>query len=333
MNIDYLNKNDYPCIDLLKFIFSIFVVLIHVNPLDDYLEIKLCYIIRHYFKNGLCRVAVPFFFVCTGFLLFKRIKWESKDDEVIKDYIKKLFKLLGIWYFLSYFLNKVVLWYIVAVITSLLVILILRKLKISFKISFIMSFILYVIGIIFESYYYLVINMINNNFICRGIIYVYEYFSYTTANGFFYGLFFVMLGILFSRREIKIKKSSFIIGFVLSFLLLFAEVYIVTSMQQARDYFMYLSLIPVLSFIFYFAVNSTIKKQLKNLRVYSTIIFFSHFSIYEILIFMNSLISKLLSISFNSVFYTIFCLIISLLLAVFIEKKSNEYGWICNLYS
>ena len=328
----YLNKKEYCCVDLFKFIFSIFIVFIHTDPLEDYKHIKTLFTIRYYIKNGLCRIAVPFFFICTGFLLFKKIRWESNDNEPIKKYLLKLFKLLGIWFFISFYLSKVVLWYLVAVITSLLIIVLLRKLKVSFKVSFILSSILYVIGYVFESYYYIVCNLLNNN-ILKYILFIYEYFSDTTRNGLFFGLFFVMLGINFSRKEIIIKKPILFTGIILSILMLIIEIYFIIGLKCAKDYNLYLSLVLIEFFLFYLAISLELKNSYQKFRVYSTIIFFSHAPIYEILVFLNIMISKLLPVNFGSVFYSMTCLIASLLLSVFIEKESKKYNWIQNLYS
>ena len=65
---DQINYNG---IDLVKFICSYLVVIIHTAPLSSYFmtygDLLHIYIIQYF-----CRLAVPFFFVASGFLLFRK---------------------------------------------------------------------------------------------------------------------------------------------------------------------------------------------------------------------------------------------------------------------
>jgi surface polysaccharide O-acyltransferase-like enzyme len=52
----------YNCIDLIKFICALFVVSIHVSPFASYNSF-----INYGLKNYIARIAVPFFFVASGY--------------------------------------------------------------------------------------------------------------------------------------------------------------------------------------------------------------------------------------------------------------------------
>lgn len=65
-----------PAIDIFKFIAAILVITIHTEPLLSISETA-NFIQVHY----IARVAVPFFIVCTGFFIGKRITW-SYDGKV-----------------------------------------------------------------------------------------------------------------------------------------------------------------------------------------------------------------------------------------------------------
>ncbi len=55
----------YQGIDVLKFIMAILVISLHIYPFTDINET-----LNYYTINWFSRLAVPFFFVCTGFFIF-----------------------------------------------------------------------------------------------------------------------------------------------------------------------------------------------------------------------------------------------------------------------
>ena len=77
-------KKNYTAIDIAKFICALLVVGIHTQPLGDRLSGG------GYFLTTLCRIAVPFFFVVSGFLFF------SKETKLSK-YVKRLIILDITW--------------------------------------------------------------------------------------------------------------------------------------------------------------------------------------------------------------------------------------------
>lgn len=105
------NKVCYQGIDIMKFIMALFIVVLHTHPLVDISE-KLNFLTA----DIIGRVAVPFFFAATGFLLEKQIKRREKEREtlfsegkegerslsgirreIIGSYIRKLLILYCIW--------------------------------------------------------------------------------------------------------------------------------------------------------------------------------------------------------------------------------------------
>ena len=79
------NENLFPGIDLFKFIFAIVVVAIHADPLDRItllLPLKTLY-------DLLCKSAVPFFFVATGFF----IRYKALSEERLKGKLKAFVKI------------------------------------------------------------------------------------------------------------------------------------------------------------------------------------------------------------------------------------------------
>lgn len=71
------NTQNYNSIDLAKFICSILVVMIHVAPFGTSIEIKWIDNLSFLVRNYLARVAVPFFFVASGFSYIRKQVWNT----------------------------------------------------------------------------------------------------------------------------------------------------------------------------------------------------------------------------------------------------------------
>lgn len=87
-----MTKN-YDSIDLMKFIACIMVVAIHSDPLQDISPLA-----NRLVSGGLCRLAVPLFFLATAFFLFRN--GELTKDKTIK-YIKRISLLYACWFLIS----------------------------------------------------------------------------------------------------------------------------------------------------------------------------------------------------------------------------------------
>ena len=88
-------RNEYKSLDLFKFIFAILVVMIHAKPLLDVSDKA-----NWFFSNSFLNLAVPFFFITSGFLLFEKLKSLSDDADkktAVKKYVGHLLKLYLIW--------------------------------------------------------------------------------------------------------------------------------------------------------------------------------------------------------------------------------------------
>lgn len=77
-----MKDRQYHSIDLAKFIMAIAVIAIHTNPLINYNNIGINYI-----YNNLVSMAVPFFFISSGYLLSKKLNFPylEKDISILKN--------------------------------------------------------------------------------------------------------------------------------------------------------------------------------------------------------------------------------------------------------
>ena len=89
-------------IDLLKFVFSIFIIGIHAQIFKNTLPVA-----YYTITMGIFRIAVPFFFIVSGYYFYKRIQ----DNKPVQPYFLKLikifviFELVEIIVFLPFFLS------------------------------------------------------------------------------------------------------------------------------------------------------------------------------------------------------------------------------------
>lgn len=82
-------------IDLFKLIMSICVVAIHTHPLNG-CENKTIQLVYH----NIVSLAVPFFFIASGFLLSSKMEENSsleKSSIVVKSYLKRMIRLYIFW--------------------------------------------------------------------------------------------------------------------------------------------------------------------------------------------------------------------------------------------
>lgn len=84
-----------PSLDIARFIMAIVVVSIHTHPLKNCHSF---WVVQIY--DNITLYAVPFFFLCSGYFLFHKIRWEADTEHnivVVNMYIKTTFKLYSIW--------------------------------------------------------------------------------------------------------------------------------------------------------------------------------------------------------------------------------------------
>lgn len=147
-------------LDILRIILALMVVAIHTAPLQSFNRI-----LNSFFVNEVCRVAVPIFFIITGFFFFKK---KPSFNSLVK-YLKHT---LFIYFFISIiympfacdglngidaYVLKVFgggyahLWYLYSLIFAVPVVF--MMLKIVRRHTFVLSCIIYIIGAIANDIY------------------------------------------------------------------------------------------------------------------------------------------------------------------------------------
>ena len=88
-----MERKNYYALDIAKFISAFLVICIHCGPLLDVSETGNFVLVQI-----IARLAVPFFFVASGFLFFQKIdlqrEWNDYENKAkLKHYFGRLFKI------------------------------------------------------------------------------------------------------------------------------------------------------------------------------------------------------------------------------------------------
>lgn len=286
----------YPALDIAKYIGAMLVVAIHTFPFVD-----LSPSFNLFFISTVCRLAVPFFFVCSCFFLFGKIS--RSQPEASRQALIRYEKRLGILYLIwtviyipytlwnyseagftlsgllgwirDFFLNGSYyhLWFLPALMLGVWIIYTLYMNK-GLKSAIQWSLILYLTGWlinIFGPFWETV----------PGISMLYGFFVKllgTARDGIFFAPVFVVLGLLVAKRRPLAKRAS-ALCFAFFFVCLILEVTLYAAIGVLNDKScMFLCLIPCLFFLMHLLVRLNIPDYpvCRTMRKDSTLIYVSH---------------------------------------------------------
>ena len=249
-------------IDWLRLAAAILVIAIHTSPLADFSETGDFILTRI-----LARIAVPFFFITSGYFLLSRY---HDSDRKLRHFLKKTGWIYGASILLylplnfrnGYFSQSQLLpellkdlifdgtmyhlWYLPA---SMLGMLIAWKLveKLDFSKGLVMALLLYLVGLFGDSYYVVVEKLpLLKAFYDR----LFELFDYT-RNGLFFAPVFLILGGFIADERRKLSSVEAGVGFLISLGLLLAEALILHRHGFQRHDSMYVFLLPAMYFLFH----------------------------------------------------------------------------------
>ena len=323
----------YNGIDIVKFMCALLVCIIHITPFRtesfglDHLNFWL--------KNCWCRIAVPFYFTASGFLLFRKIELKRINGSRIKQYCFKIMRLLGTWSFLLFAGGSVQLWYLGALVLAVMIISFFIKKGVSVKWMVLTSVVLYFLGLLGDSYYGF-IEPLKRFFIPKLLIVGYDTVFSTTRNGVFFALVFVLMGVLYAKKNIVVNGVFAGAGLIISLLMMFLEVYLLRHYSHPKDYNMFIALLPAVFFLFYFASHVELKNRpvYGRLRVIGVIVFFSHLLVNYFVGLAIEIANKKTGLDLSA-FHFIITMILLIMLSVVIERlsRTNKYRWLKYLFS
>ena len=216
----------YKSLDFAKFVCAVLIIILHTAPFSSYSKA-----LTFGFRNIVTVIAVPFFFLTSGFLAFK--KMDTLTEEARKIYIRGYLKRLAVMYliwsvvyfgFVAVKWSRVefsylhvleyvkdfffegsysTIWFLPALFTAVLIINCLHK-KLSYGRIFAISSMIYLFTLGGSSYYGLVCKI-------QGIKALYDaYYSFfdTIKNGVCFGMIFVSMGAWVSENEEKLTRTN-----------------------------------------------------------------------------------------------------------------------------
>ena len=357
----------YNCIDLTKFICAVLVILIHVplfvnfkdysNPLLNYGA----YILEYGIQKGLTRIAVPFFFVCSGFFLFRKSTFHSYSMAPTKGYIQKLLRLYVIWtviylplmgldgfrsgsnvtkgllLFCRNFVftgSYIHLWYLPADITAVLLVSYLLKKRIKPVTITGFAAALYLVGLLAQSWFGLIHPIKEMLPPIWSVLKAVQAVIVTTRNGLFEGFLFVSLGMLFAFYEFRLSKKSAAIGFAAALFLMLAEALILNHIGFIRASDLYLFLPPSVFFLFSIVSRVELDDQplCSKMRNLSSLMFYMHMWVREAIYHCAK---RLLGFEIKGLLHFGFTLLLTLAISYLVLKLSEQkrFRWMKKLYS
>ncbi len=295
-------------LDAVKLVCALLVAAIHVPPLSS-----VNWVLNFGVVNCAARIAVPFFFVSSAYFVFLKAynrETDSIDKRVILKYVLRILRLYAIWsviympfayinsgstnflkfspyYALGFFRGTSYghLWYLGAVIYAYLILLALLSLRIKPRTIAGFSLTLYCLGVLTQSWYGLIEPLTHYPQVHSALLFLKSVFG-TARNGLCEGLLFIVMGMLFAVRPLKMTVKKSVMFLALYFILFGAEVFALTRLDWIREYDMYLGLIPTVFFLFYVSITVKLPDSpiYKKMRTLSSLIYYIHMIPAELLI-------------------------------------------------
>ncbi|WP_297427524.1 acyltransferase [Clostridium sp.] len=320
------NSVYYGMVDVLRLVFAILVMMIHTMAFQSVNEN-----LRIATSMGICRLAVPFFFIVSGYFLYSRIQSQKEP----KATLKRLLILYASWVLIETValfpvvlgnLNMPIriliqrflfigitgsLWYISSLIITIFIIApLLKRDKIVFL--FIVGFILYLFGTSGDTY-----NGFYENTILNPLIKGYTGIFFLPQIGITESVLFLTIGAAISKYKLNEKIKNAGLLSIISIVVLLVEVFVLNKTGIAKDANMYLSAIIAVPFIFIWAINyskNISPKVSKACKEYSIGLYCSH------QIIMIWIIILLPALAANSMIKFICTLCISAVIITLIRK-------------
>ncbi len=303
----------YNLLDAVKLVCALLVAAIHVPPLSS-----VNWVLNFGVVNCAARIAVPFFFVSSAYFVFLKA-YDSKtcaiDKRAVLKYVLRILRLYAIWsviympfayinsgstnflkfspyYALGFFRGTSYghLWYLGAVIYAYLILLALLSLRIKPRAIAGFSLTLYCLGVLTQSWYGLIEPLTHYPQVHSALLFLKSVFG-TARNGLCEGLLFIVMGMLFAVRPLKMTVKKSVMFLALYFILFGAEVFALTRLDWIREYDMYIGLIPTVFFLFYVSITVKLPDSpiYKKIRTLSSLIYYIHMIPAELLMIVPAL--------------------------------------------
>lgn len=220
----------------MKLCMAVIVIAIHTNP-----ENSFSWNFGREIQKSIYNVAVPYFFMASGFLLFRKVQFPLNIDgqNRVRKYLLRICRMYIVWTLLYLpftiwgfgkdgvsfmqgliiFVRNVLLvgenfyswplWYLLALMIAVFIIGCCLSWGLKVKHIFLIAVLFHILG--------LGIDYCRDNGIALQFTEVYYTLFKSTRNGFFIGLLYVTLGIWAAYKRVAMNKSILFIGILIGF--------------------------------------------------------------------------------------------------------------------
>lgn len=347
-------KKEFVMLDHWRVLCAFFVAAIHLSPFRDVsplVDFLIC--------NIIARVAVPFFFLISGFFLQSKI--DSKEATL--KYLKHIGGLYLV-YTLMYLPLKITvygyiengkpliynvamyfrdflflgsythLWYFSALILAVVLFFaLLRVCKANDKVLFFLGLFLYLAGVMGNTYFELLVNYLPHG--VRTLAELYFKLFYTTRNGVFMGLPFVIWGYLIAKKRMLICKRKYVLCFMISLISMLVEGLTLYYKSNVSSFDMLIMVAPTAVFmllmIMFVEKNESLVEKAKYFRNISTLVFCFHILVMYCVEKVSTIV---LDRPINSLVQYVFVMIFTILLSCLIIwcVNNTKAKWLKCIY-
>jgi len=337
-------KIQYPGLDVVKFLLALLVAQRHVIQIFFVEDSRWRTIIGSWLSN----LAVPVFFIISGFLLFGKVPERSRDSRVIRRFCWRSIRLYLIWsvlywgtdfynwcngeqdlaggireYIHRFLFDSTIpqLWYLPALALAGFLVWFVYTRGMRLWQILVLGAVLLTVGVIGDNWYF-------NQRLPMGLqqaLMWYRQVFLTMRNGVFYGFFYVALGLFFAKTRRRLPVWAAFLGFVAALAALHREV---THCYNTNLTFF---AAPAACFLFSAASRLGLpeRKLYPRLRAMSEWIYLSHFYFFYFLTWLRPWIP----VPLNSKTVTALIILPMLLFAWGMTRLSETKGgaWIKRL--
>ena len=306
-------EKSYSNIDIIKFICSLLIIIIHTAPLKE-----ISVIANFYLVEVIARIAVPVFFTVSGFLFFDKIMFENgkikkckKNHEKLWRYIKKntilyfvasaiyiIFQLpmwkqseWGIWNIIKDWTVSFILvgthyhlWYLLALIYAMPLLYLLLSIW-NLKKVLVLTSVFWICECLVYSYSWIGVNDIS-------VVSIISSRMPIMFDTLFRAVPLIMIGVIISQYELKKMTKNRGCYFFLFFLSCALEASMLYFLTPNQDQFSYLFMTPLMSFTGVLTLANSKQYQIPSkiqiwFRNCSIFIYIIHPMIIDILLKLN----------------------------------------------
>lgn len=264
------HKN-YNTVDVMKFTMACFIVILHVRPFLD---------ISPWLDYGctafLTRCAVPYFFVASGFFLYRKMQDGNMNIPIVRRYWMRILRVYLVWtaIYIPWIYMQVMqghvtvhnlllvlrntvmsgsywqLWFLNALLVAVIIVTFLLYYRRSFRQIFLITGIAYIGVLCACGYHGLYVYFVPPDSLGAHIVSLIEKVFVRPRNGICFGAIYLAIGAYIAICKPKFRLKTLIRATGLSWLVFLFEVIVLTHFNLIADKDAYLSLIPVAYFMF-----------------------------------------------------------------------------------